>query len=136
MIILIARDFNARVGRMKEYSNDHTPLVGNKLNERNIFNRNGNELLLFCQHNQLAVANTYYSYDKVGTGTWRNPNAKDLYEYAIDHILIQQENLFKMVIEGGVVDDICLPTDHRATKLVLKLISSICKRNNTKTANN
>ena len=79
-IILIAGDFNARVGCTKENSSDQPPLVGNKLNERNIFNRNGNELLLFCQYNKLAVANTYFSYDKVGTGTWRNPNAKDSYE--------------------------------------------------------
>ena len=131
-MILIAGDFSARVGCMKEYLNDNTPLVGDKLNERKFFNRNGNGLLLFCQHNKLAVANTYYSYDKVGTGTWQNPNAGDIYEYALDHILIQQENLFKMVLEGGVVDDIGLPTDHRATKLLLKFSSSVCKHNNTK----
>ena len=122
-IIIIAGDFNTRVGRFStdEDTLAHPPLVGTKLKECDEYNRNGNELILFCQLNTLAIANSYYAYEDIGTGTWRNPNQQHIYEYALDHILIQQQYLIQIIVEGGVIDNIDLPTDHRATKMLLKI---------------
>ena len=130
IIIIIAGDFNARVGKgSNEVDTSIPPLIGSKLMERSVFNRNGNELLAFCQHNKCAIANTYFAYDMTGTGTWRNPSEKYENQYALDHILIQQNYLFGMVAEGGVVEDVGLPTDHRATKILLRTKEVILKFN-------
>ena len=133
-ITLYGGDFNARVGAAISDTIMKCDVLGDKLllDDKN---ENGEELLLFCQNNQLAIVNSFFSYPHNGVGTWP-PN---LFGHTLDHILIDKMELKQLILEAGVLDSIILPTDHRiTTAMIIKKYSNNTNKatNNTKKRNN
>ena len=112
MVVIL--DFNARVGASQDEDDVNGDILGTTLNidDRN---ENGSELLLFCYNNDMAITNSFFSYNH-GTGTW-SP-----YEFkcTLDYMLMNKKSSKNSVIYAGVRDSYKLPTDHRITTVSIK----------------
>ena len=90
-------DFNARVGANFPSDDMECDILGDKLSSIDK-NENGEELLLLCQNNNLAIVNSIFSYPQNGVGTWPLKS----FEHTLDHILIDKVVIQNMVMEAGV----------------------------------
>ena len=112
-------DFNARVGANFVCDDMECDILGDKLSSIDK-NENGEELLLFCQNNNLSIVNSFYLYPQNGVGTW----PLKTFEHTLDHILIDKFVIQNMVMEAGVLNSCVLPTDHRMTVVKFKKVYS------------
>ena len=107
-------DFNARVGASQDEDDINGDILGYKL-DINDRNENGGELLLFCHNNDMAVINSFFSYNHC-TGTW--PPSE--FKFALDHVLMNKKSFRNSVISAGVRDNYELPTNHGITTVSIK----------------
>ena len=114
LIQFFGGDFNARVGANLVDEGVNFDILGDKLlpNDKN---ENGDELLLFCQNNNLTIVNSFFSYPQNGVGT----SPPNLFNHTLDHILIEKKVFKYIVLEAGVLDSFELPTDHRITVVTI-----------------
>ena len=83
-IIVIAGDFNARVGR----ENDGIEKVMGRCGLKEKKNGNGERLIHFATINEMRIASTYYRHERQHLGTWKEFGNETIHQ--IDHVLIQQ----------------------------------------------
>ena len=101
-MMVFGGDFNARVGCTTLYDKSFEGILGTLLPTQR--NRNGNELLLFSQHTNMLIANSFLSYPENGVGTWYHSTKPHIFEHTLDHILFDMEDFTNLVLEGGAVD--------------------------------
>ena len=108
-ILLVGGDFNAHVGGGEE-----RPGICGQFGIRES-NYQGQELLSWCEENELAHVNSFYNHKK--RGTWFNNSTKKWYE--IDGFLIKKSQRHNNVIKVCTVGDLYL-SDHKPKKITLK----------------
>ncbi len=119
--ILIAGDFNAKVGRRTEYSED---VVGNyaKGSEKS---ENGQQLIELCYRNNLKILNTVFKHKMAHRTTWTSnqkptPPRRNVYRNQIDYILIRSKHL-SQAEDARSYGGIETSTDHKLVKASLKI---------------
>ena len=83
-VIIVAGDFNARVGQPTSRSSlhrKHNPAVRNN---------NGRRLVDFYNYNNLAIINTLFPHKKIHQDTWHHPGQKNG-GHVLDYILINAQ---------------------------------------------
>ena len=85
-IIIIAGDFNAKVGREVEA---YAPSIGREsLHEQS--NDNGSRLASFALSNDLVIGGTIFAHKNIHKQTWKSPDNRTFNQ--IDHILINKKH--------------------------------------------
>ena len=107
-ILLVGGDFNAHVG-----GGEVRPGTCGQFGIRES-NQQGRELLAWCEENNLAHVNSFYSHKK--RGTWFNNSLKRWYE--IDGFLMKKAQRHKNVKKVNTVGDLTL-SDHKPKKIIL-----------------
>ena len=110
-IPIIGGDFNAHIGE-----NEDRGGTSGKFGLRNS-NRQGLELLSFCEENNLCYVNSFSNHKR--RGTWFNPALRRWYE--LDGFMMRNEHRHNLVRKTSVIGEISL-SDHRPVKLKLELI--------------
>ena len=105
-ILLVGGDFNAHVGQGEE-----RPDVCGRFGLRSS-NRQGEELIDFCQENNLAYVNSYFQNKR--RGTWFNPALRRWYE--LDGFLVKSNQRHKLVQKLNVINEISL-SDHKPVRV-------------------
>jgi endonuclease/exonuclease/phosphatase family metal-dependent hydrolase len=114
--LLLVGDFNARVGRSDRDVGLWCDVLGHHgIDERNL---SGEELLQFCQFNQLSVMNTWFQKRPRDMGTWMHPATKKF--HTIDFVLTKS-NQRRYFTDVEVVKAANCWTDHLLVKAVVKL---------------
>ena len=108
-ILLVGGDFNAHVG-----GGEVRPGTCGSFGIRES-NRQGLELLAWCEENNLAHVNSFYNHKK--RGTWFNNSTKKWYE--IDGFLMKQTQRHKNVIKVSTVGETTL-SDHKPKKIIIE----------------
>ncbi|GFO29452.1 craniofacial development protein 2-like protein [Plakobranchus ocellatus] len=119
-IILVMRDFNAKVGDKRVGDVVEPSGIGN-VNER------GSRLTEWCQVNDFTISNTWYQNHPRRQWTWKSPG--DRSRNKIDYILIQKRfrNAIKTSksLPGAACD-----SDHIPVRLVIDTVNNLNHQNN------
>jgi hypothetical protein len=107
--IYIGGDANGRVGGVEKEVWDTE--IGMHIRDSE-YNSNGISLLQFCKEERLCVANSMFSQDKYGSGTFHMPGT-DEYTKALDYILVPVIGMHE-IKECRVLGEVHFPlSDHR-----------------------
>ena len=109
-VLLIGGDFNAHIG----LNEDRAGTCG-RFGLRQT-NRQGLELLEFCEENNLCYVNSYFNHTR--RGTWFNPALRRWYE--LDGFLMKSDERHKLVKKVCTIGEISL-SDHKPKKIILEL---------------
>jgi len=114
-MLLILGDFNARVGKQQNQTSKNVigPHAVDKINE------NGKQLIDFCSHNDLIVANTFYQHKTIHQMTWKHPGNKKW--HMLDYTLVDKK--FRSSVEDVRVFRNAagaIGTDHHLVRTKLK----------------
>ena len=109
-VLLVGGDFNAHIGQ----NEDRAGICG-KFGLRQT-NRQGLELIEFCEENNLCYVNSYFNHKR--RGTWFNPALRRWYE--LDGFLMRSNDRHKLVKKVCTVGDISL-SDHKPKKITIEL---------------
>jgi endonuclease/exonuclease/phosphatase family metal-dependent hydrolase len=80
-LLLILGDYNAKIGRERDYQN-----VTRNHTLHDITNRNGELVCEYAIANDMVVASTFFQHKSIHKGTWISPDTLTLNQ--IDHVLV------------------------------------------------
>ena len=103
-VIIVADDFNARVGQPTSRSSL------NRKHNPDVRNNNGRRLVDFCNYNNLAITNTLFPHKKIHQYTWHHPGQKNG-EHVLDYILINAQYRY-CILDTKVFRKTLHITDH------------------------
>ena len=109
-VLIVGGDFNAHIG-----ANEDRPGVCGKFGLRET-NRQGQEMLEFCEDNDLCYVNSFYNHKR--RGSWFNPALRRWYE--LDGFMMRNSQRHKLVNKVSTIGEISL-SDHKPKKLKIEL---------------
>ena len=134
--LLIAGDFNAKVGREWDKYGENMGRYG-----KGEVNSNGKELLEFCNRQNLVITNTLFRHKMAHRSTWESPvtttdtNRRNPYRNQIDFILVRKEHQ-NTIKDARSHNGLMTFTDHRLvrTKINLRKLHTEKQKTKPKTA--
>ena len=119
-VIIVAGDFNARVGQPTSRSSLHGK------HNPDVRNNNGRRLVGFCNYNNLAITNTLFPHKKLHQHTWHHPGQKNG-EHVLDYILINAQYR-SCILDTKVFRKTLHISDHFPVITKFKFFKSLCHK--------
>ena len=119
-VIIVAGDFNARVGQPTSRSSlhgKHNPAVRNN---------NGRRLVDFCNYNNLAITNTLFPHKKIHQYTWHHPGQKNG-GHVLDYIIINAQYR-SCILDTKVFRKTLHISNHFPVITKFKIFKSLCHK--------
>ena len=117
-VIIVAGDFNARVGQSTSRSSLHGK------HNPHVRNNNGRKLVDFCNYNNLAITNTLFPHKKIHQYTWHHPGQKNG-GHVFDYILINAQYR-SCILDTKVFKKTLHISDH--FPVIAKFFKSLCHK--------
>ena len=113
-IIILAGDFNARIGRDSHLTNSKT--VGNSC-FHDLTNDNGQRLIELCESTEIRPIQTHFDNRRSRLSTYRDPNGK---YYQLDHIMISSK-WWKSIKSCRSFNSVDIMSDHKMVSAYFRL---------------
>ena len=130
--LLIAGDFNAKVGREWDKYGENMGRYG-----KGEVNSNGKELLEFCNRQNLVITNTLFRHKMAHRSTWESPvtttdtSRRNPYRNQIDFILVRKEHQHT-IRDARSHNGLLTFTDHRLVRTKINLRKLHAEKQKTK----
>lgn len=122
--LILAGDFNAETGSAYHRYKDNMEMSG-----KGKVKSNGEELLMFCQRNDIVLTNPLFQHQLRHVATWESPYRKLVYKNGtirrqpfqsqIDYIKIRRKDRW-LVKNAQAHNELTTPTDHRPVRLTIR----------------